>query len=197
MSGGLEVGAKAGYWTPENEAAGGAPGRLDLRLQPITAEQLTSRLQMHHIYGAGHESGAASRARSDVSGYSERSFSVEQREEIERDITQLHEIVSGPGMDSKKTQELTRVLPSMHPKVEGCFEGAGQWDSTLARFAGAPDWREIARALERLKDEIHHQHMTIELDLDEELIDAFATDANGMISFDQFAMLLAEADASG
>ena len=36
-------------------------------------------------------------------------------------------------------------------RVEACFDGAGMWDLENSRFAGAPDWDAIGRALEKLK----------------------------------------------
>lgn len=120
------------------------------------------------------------------------------RETIIRDVSDVLEIVLSSQLDSQKTEKLTEMIATVDESVMQCFAELGHWNPSTGRFEGAPDWAVLVVALERLRDEHSGQeHVVLELDLDEELIDTFADRSSGFMSFAEFQMMLAEADNQG
>ena len=120
------------------------------------------------------------------------------RDSVIRDVSDVLEIVLGSQLDSQKTQKLTEIISTLDIAVIQCFADLGHWNPNTGRFEGAPDWTVLAVALERLRDEHSGQeHVVLELDLDEDLIESFADRSNGFMSFKEFQMMLAEADKQG
>jgi len=170
-----------------NSAMAAAGGQVDLQLIPMSPEE--AHANMMQFGGPASHSGSWAEG-NDSSGSN-------YKEELMGNAEMLHGLVTGHDMDSKKTERLSQLLPTQDPRLENCFVGEGQWDPAKQRFMGAPDWRVVASALERTLHDLQCEHIAIELDLDEKLIDALSTDPSGFISFDQFSALLAEADSSG
>jgi hypothetical protein len=120
------------------------------------------------------------------------------RETVISDVSEVLEIVLSSQLDSQKTERLTEMITTVDESVARCFADLGHWNPQTGRFEGAPDWTLLAVALERLREEHSGQeHVLLELDLDEDLIDTFADRSSGFMSFDEFQMMLAEADNQG
>jgi hypothetical protein len=120
------------------------------------------------------------------------------RDSIIRDVSEVLDVVLSSKLDSEKTEKLTEILASVDVHIVQCFADLAHWNQATGRFEGAPDWEVLAGALTRLRDEHSGQeHVVLELDLDEELIESFADRSSGFMSFQEFQMMLAEADNQG
>ena len=120
------------------------------------------------------------------------------RDSIIRDVSEVLDVILSSKLDSQKTEKLTEILASVDVHIVQCFADLAHWNRTTGRFEGAPDWEVLAEALVLLRDKHSGQeHVVLELDLDEELIESFADRSSGFMSFHEFQMMLAEADNQG
>jgi hypothetical protein len=120
------------------------------------------------------------------------------RDSIIRDVSEILDVILSSKLDSQKTEKLTEILSSVDLHIVQCFADLAYWNQSTGRFEGAPDWDVLSEALLRLRDEHSGQeHVVLELDLDEELIESFADRSSGFMSFHEFQMMLAEADNQG
>jgi hypothetical protein len=120
------------------------------------------------------------------------------RETVIRDVALVLEVVRSSQLDSQKTERLREIMSTVDMHVVQCFIEFAHWNPRSGRFEGAPNWIQLADALEHLRDEHSGQeHVVLELDLDEDLIESFAGRSSGFMTFDEFQMMLAEADNQG
>jgi len=119
--------------------------------------------------------------------------------DVDSDLSEVLDIVASSQLDSQKTKILMQKIPSCCPQIQKCFEDNAHWNVRSQRFEGAPDWRLLARALSSIgHEDAEDRHMMLELNLDEELFDKFANrSTSGFVSFQEFQMMLAEADLQG
>jgi len=86
-----------------------------------------------------------------------------RKEAILTGISEMLEIMKERSLDSMKTDMIRRMLCSgtVDLTVMECFLGDGQWNPEMSRFDGAPDWDEVQRALEALRESVLEEHLTV------------------------------------
>jgi hypothetical protein len=81
------------------------------------------------------------------------------RKSFIKDVSDILEIVQSSKLDSQKTEKLTEILASVHMHIILCFADLAHWNQRSGRFEGAPDWKVLAEALQRLRDGVsEHEH---------------------------------------